>query len=50
MAFRFGNKLEAEKATLCANEDDAKEKLDTFLEVCRGKNHQIEEHEPVDDD
>jgi hypothetical protein len=50
MAFWFVNKFEEEKKTMCFNEADAKEKLDAFLEICRGRNYQIEKHEPVDDD
>lgn len=50
MAFWFGSKFEADKATRCLSEADAQEKVEKFLEVCEGRNYQIEKHEPVDDD
>lgn len=44
MAYRFINKMSDEVGTLCADVDDAKGKLDAFLETCRSRGNLVEEH------
>ena len=44
MAYRFINKMSDEEGTLCAGVDDAKSKLEGFLETCRSRGYTIEEH------
>ena len=44
MANRFINKMSDEEGTLCADVDNAKGKLEGFLETCKSRGHTIEEH------
>ena len=44
MAYRFINKISDEEGTLCSDVNDAKSKLDGFLETCKSRGYTIKEH------
>lgn len=44
MSYWFINKMSDEEGTLCSGVDDAKGKLDGFLETCKSRGYTIEEH------
>lgn len=50
MAYRFINKMSDEVGTLCADVDDAKSKLEAFLETCRSRENLVEERHVIDEE